>query len=98
ARQGDDRAIDLNAIDGNRSVNGTELTWNGSGTQSNNTNPAHLLWRIGRVIEIGSDQKIIPGALCQYLMRIIDRVNAQALVKHQLHFIAYAYYLNIVIW
>ena len=91
------RAIDLDAINRYRPVGGAKLTWNSSGAQTDDSDFAHLLLCEGRLIEIGSNQKIVPGTLGEYLVWIVDGMNAQAFIQDQLRFTACLHDLDIII-
>src|SRR5437667_5578457 len=89
----DDLAVDFNTIYRNRPVDGAELAWNGACSQTDHAYTVYLVGRKGGSIEIGSDHEIVPGAVCEQFLGIVDGVNTQAFVEDQLCLVAHSYHL-----
>src|SRR5258708_3004582 len=89
--------IDLNTIYRDWAISFIHFTWNSASTQADNTGSMYLTGRKRWIVEIGSDHKIIPWAMCKHLIRIIDGMNSKSFIQQQLHFPTATYHANIVV-
>ena len=96
-RKLDNRAIDLNPINRNRPINSAKFTRDSACPQPDHSHPTHLALCKRGLVEKRSNQEVVPGALRQHTVRVIDRMDTQPLIQHQLRFITHAHHLNIVV-
>ncbi len=97
-RQVNDRAIDLDPVNGNRPIDRAEFTRDGTRSQPDDPHLMHLACCKGCIVEKRGDQKVVPGTPCKHLVRVVDRMHPYPLVQHQLRLITHTHNLDIVIW
>src|SRR6266702_1356263 len=89
-----DSAIDLHAINRDWPICGCKFTYSSSTSKPYNRNFAHLILCKWRIVEVRCDHEIIPWALSENTVGIVNRMYTHALVEDKLGLIAHLNHLD----
>ena len=88
--------VNLDAIDGNRAVDGRQLARNRAGRETDDGDTLELRRSVA-LVEVGGDGEVVPLAVGENLVGIVDGVNGIAFVQHQVAVVARLHDLDVVV-
>ena len=93
----DDAGVDLHAVDGDVAIHRRVLPGGGPGRQPDQQQAVHPVGGVGRGVEVGRHQEIVPDAIGEHVIGVVDRVDAHPIVEAQPIVVAVLHHPDIVV-